>query len=70
MIGAGATLFSGQSAQDLRQALEARQTQRVSGQPFPRLNLLTAWLMRYALRTAGWIVGNPAPDRPLAWVRL
>jgi len=70
MIGAGATLFSGRSAQDLRQALEARQTQPVSGQSFPRLNLLMAWLMRYALRTAGWVIGNPAPDRPLAWVRI
>jgi|GEM_PF-402470 len=35
MIGAGATLFPGRSAQDLRQALEARQTQPVSGQSFP-----------------------------------
>jgi len=70
MIGTGAILFPGRSAQDLHQALETRQTQPVSGQPFTRLNLLAAWLMRYALRTAGWVVGNPAPDRPLAWVRL
>ncbi len=33
------------------------------------MNLLTAWLMRYTLR--GRLGGRkPAPDRPLAWVRL
>jgi predicted metal-dependent phosphoesterase TrpH len=70
MIGKGATRFPGKSAPGLRRALETRQTQPVISPSFPRLNLLTAWLMRYALRAAGWVIGNPAPDRPLAWVRL
>lgn len=70
MIGSGATQFPGTSAQDLRRALETRQTQAVILQLHPRLNLLTSWLMRYVLRSAGWVVGNPEPDRPLAWVRI
>ncbi len=35
MIGAGATRFPGRSAQDLRRALEARQTRPVVGEFFP-----------------------------------
>lgn len=70
MIGSGATQFPGTSAQDLRRALETRKTHAVHLQSFPRLNLLTSWLMRYVLRGAGWVVGNPAPDHPLVWVRI
>lgn len=64
-VGAGRTRFAGRTAADLRQALETGQTQTVARQPTPAPAIFSDWVLRYALRCAGWVTCHPAWDAPL-----
>lgn len=65
MIGNAATHFAGSTALALRQALEAGATQAVHFRLFPRLKVLSDWIMRYVLRSAGWVGNERVRRQPL-----
>jgi predicted metal-dependent phosphoesterase TrpH len=65
-IGQGATLFPGETAEDLRRALLARNTLVYSRlRQTTGLGILGRWLPLYLLRKAGWVASSPGPQAPL-----
>ena len=63
MIGAGRTSFPGHRAADLRQALLERTVKPVIARDLPGPLLAAEWFTFYALRLAGFVLHNPAPER-------
>ena len=62
-IGEAATFFPGITTTDLRTALENQRTEvhleHVSGP----MTIIGRWLVRFVLRSAGWVAWNPEPDQ-------
>lgn len=63
MIGAGRTHFPGHRAADLRRALLERAVKPVIMRDWPGALLAVEWFTFYALRLAGFVLHNPAPER-------
>jgi len=70
LIGSGMTRFVGQTAADLRRALESSCTQALALEPTGALAVAADWLPRYVLRCAGWAAANPHADQPVRLSRL
>ncbi len=70
MVGMGRTVFPGNSAEDLRQALLARQTEVVRKKGLQKAILVPHWIVRYFLRKAGWVSWNPSPNLPVRFSRV
>jgi predicted metal-dependent phosphoesterase TrpH len=68
MIGQGVTSFPGQSAADLRLALESRQTKAIAGHEMTPTNFIAKYVPRLILRYAGWVSWNAGPSEPLRFV--
>jgi hypothetical protein len=68
-IGQSATQFQGNSPAELRQAL-------VLGKTLPRVlkvsqpwDIISGWLPRFIMRSAGWVAWNSHPSEPIRYVR-
>lgn len=70
LIGREKTAFPGQTAADLRRALEERTTRAVVGEPYIRPSFLLHWGARLILRGFGVVSWCPAPQAPLRLGRL
>jgi predicted metal-dependent phosphoesterase TrpH len=70
MIGQGATIFSGNTAQELRYALEAKTTGVYKGNGLNGLNVMRDYLPHFFLRKFGWVTHNHHPQDPLRLERL
>ncbi|BAJ64380.1 PHP domain-containing protein [Anaerolinea thermophila] len=70
MIGQGATHFPGNTAQELRHALETRSTAVFKGNGLSGLNVMRDYLPHFFLRKIGWVTHNPHPQAPLRFERL
>lgn len=69
-IGHGITLFPGQTANDLHEAMFARRTiPGVVRQPAP-LAIIFGWLRSHLLRRAGWVEYNHFPAAPVRLERI
>jgi predicted metal-dependent phosphoesterase TrpH len=69
-ISLGSTEFDGNTAQELRFALETRTTKvRKKSSPVG-FGVLVNYLPRYLLRKLGWVTYNVAPNSPLTYERL
>ncbi len=64
-IGKGVTNFSGQTAGDVRQALETRSTWVKIGKEVQPAGLIFSFVRGYLLRRAGWIECNFGPEEPV-----
>jgi predicted metal-dependent phosphoesterase TrpH len=69
MIGAGRTEFAGHRAADLRRALLERTVKPVVARDLPGPLLAMEWFTFYALRLAGFVLHNPAPERGTVLMR-
>lgn len=70
MIGTGATRFPGQTAAELRRALQSQATAAVTCSRHQPARLIGHFVSRYLLRKAGWVTGNAGPQAPLRFGRL
>jgi len=69
-IGHGITLYPGQTANDLREALFARRTiPALLRQPTP-FAIIFGWLRSHLLRRAGWVEYNRFPEAPVRLERI
>ncbi|MCS7083113.1 MAG: PHP domain-containing protein [Bacteroidetes bacterium] len=64
LIGSAATYFPGRTAEELRQALLARSTRAEVMDFAPRPLFFLQWGAHLALRYAGWVSVNRAPEVP------
>lgn len=69
-IGEGSTEFSGNSAVDLRRALEAHATAVRIGTGLQGMQALRHWVPKYIMRKIGWVTWNDNPDMPLRYARM
>jgi len=69
MLGAGRTRFTGNSAKDLRSALQQAGTQPIAARNVPGIFILLDWLWLYAMRAAGLPLHNLAPEANLGFRR-
>jgi len=69
-IGQGLTRFPGQSAHDLRRAIQAGLTRAQVGERIPPARMIFGWLYGYLLRRAGWIQSNLHPEAPVTLARI
>lgn len=69
LIGAGRTAFPGVSGRDLRLALHERTTRAVVERDLPVAWLSLEWFTFYALRLAGFVLDNTAPERGTSLMR-
>ncbi len=70
MIGHGTTLFSGTTADDLRQTLLNRSTCAIQNGHLTGIQVIREWLPHYMLRMLGWVSWNDHPQKPLTLKRL
>ena len=64
-IGFGKTEFEGNTAYDLRRALEARQTHAICTRHATPWLVIPSWLEFYLLKKFGWVRWNPHPLQPM-----
>jgi predicted metal-dependent phosphoesterase TrpH len=69
-IGQGSTEFNGQTAADLRDALEQHTTTAYASLGLQGMSLLGRWFPRYFLRKMGWVAWNANPQDPIQYVRM
>ncbi|HSV84988.1 MAG TPA: PHP domain-containing protein [Levilinea sp.] len=69
-LGEGSTEFSGNTAADLRRALEAHATTVRVGKGLQGAQALRYWLPKYIMRNMGWVTWNDNPDLPLRYARM
>lgn len=69
-IGHGSSKFEGQTACELRTALEQATTRVRKGQGLDGFGVIRNYLPRYLLRKLGWVAFNAKPTAPLTYVRL
>ncbi|WP_322807176.1 PHP domain-containing protein [Thermanaerothrix sp.] len=70
MIGQGATFFPGNTAAELRHALEHATTEVRKGHGLGGVEVLRDFIPRYILRKMGWVVHNSDPRAPLRLTRV
>ncbi len=69
-IGQGATLFQGNTASDLREAILHCQTTPWISRETKAIGLVLSWLRGYLLRRAGWVEYNRFPEAPVRLERI
>ncbi len=70
MIGQGFTWFQGHTADELRIAIQRRETIPDASAAIRPVVLMMSWLRGYLLRRAGWVVYNRDPESPVRWKRI
>jgi predicted metal-dependent phosphoesterase TrpH len=69
VIGRGMTYFPGNSALELRRALENHATKAIAGPACKTVGMMGHWLTRYLLRCAGLVAWNAGPQAPIRFGR-
>jgi len=69
-IGQGSSEFEGQSALELRYALEHAATRVRKGKGLGGLGVIRSYLPHYLLWKLGWVSYNAHPEAPLTYARL
>lgn len=69
-IGQGSSEFKGQTAKDLRIALEQRTTRVRKGKGLDGFGVLCSYIPNYLLRKLGWVAYNAHPNAPLTYARM
>jgi hypothetical protein len=69
-IGQGSSEFVGQTAQELRTALEHATTRVRKGAGLDGFGVVTSYLPHYLLRKLGWVAFNAHPAAPMTYARL
>ncbi len=69
VIGRGMTYFPGNSALELKCALENHTTKAIAGPACKPVGLMSHWLTRYLLRCAGLVAWNAGPQAPIKFGR-
>jgi hypothetical protein len=64
-IGQVATEFDGSTPGDLRNAILLGRTRPKIGKISGALSIITGWVPRYLLRSAGWVAWNQNPAEPI-----
>ncbi len=70
MLGAGSSYFIGNTAQDLRFALENQCTIPIRGKGLTGTSVLASYIPRYILRKLGWVSWNANPKEKVKFTRI
>lgn len=69
-IGQGSSEFEGQTARELRCALEQATTRVRKGKGLDGLSVICSYLPSFFLRKLGWVAFNETPEAPLTYTRM